>query len=280
LAVTSLARSSAAAMRRVFAWCVEAERAGDDARIASLIAAVLRQYDRDASEFSDVLELSAQIDSRTARFLRFSYGLPRHRSDAARADAELIALASTLGDGVAAAAEQVARACRGVVVAQPIFGYAHDPPASRAKLYVQFHDAAPREQTAALAERVLQLPIDPALGTLHMIGLDLSESGRLIGAKLYYRRALPPGLVTRIGSQPPDALAIRRIDAPDVTAPIGDAREHDFAVAPPLPAWHELRAMLPFSPGLAPLEAACPLRVRRVSLTVDLTRLTVYYVPA
>ena len=113
-----------------------------------------------------------------------------------------------------------------------------------------------------------------------MVGLDLAESGRLTGAKLYYRSALPSGLVTRIGAQPPDALAIRRIDAPDITAPIGETREYDFAVAPPLPAWEELRAVLPFSSGLAPLEAACLLRVRRVSLTVDASRLTVYYVPA
>jgi hypothetical protein len=278
--LTAFARSSVAAMRRVFAWCIEAERAGHDPRVASLIAAVLRQYDRDVAEFSDVLELSAQIGSRTTRLLRFSYALPRHRSDAPRTDAELIALASTLGDGVAAAAEQVARACRAVVVAQPIFGYAHDPLASRAKLYLQFHEAAPPLQTAALAERVLQRPIDPALGTLHMVGLDVSESGRLIGAKLYYRRALPSALVARIGAQPPDALAIRRIDAPDVAAPIGDAKEYDFAVAPPLPPWHELRPVLPFSSSLAPVEAACPLRVRRVSLTADATRLTVYYVPA
>ena len=96
-----------------------------------------------------------------------------------------------------------------------------------------------------------------------MVGLDLSEAGRLIGAKLYYRSAPTSGLVARIGSQPPDTLAIRRIDSPDITTPIRDAKEHDFAVAAPLPAWHELRTMLPFASRLAPLEDACPLRVRR-----------------
>jgi hypothetical protein len=262
---------------------------------------LLARFASDRRRWSDVLEPSFSYDASGTHLYRFSYAFPGFRADPQGVAATMRALAAPFGERVLDAAGTVLRAARSTAVEQPLFGFAHDGAGrTRVKFYLQFR---PEASSAALdlAERMLGLPLrahlDPA-GALHLLGLDLSADGLLVGAKLYLlhprlrtadcdRVLGPVPLVDALAAQGVrelrQVLAIHRLDGP--ASPPSRPVEIDFALAENDLSWRTLRLLPPIadalaaSPALHTLETSFRLAIRRLSASVgSASKLNVYYV--
>jgi hypothetical protein len=270
-----------------------------DPALADLEERVLRRYERDRVTYSDILEPSFSWARGAPSMYRFSYAFPDFRADPGGVAAALFDLCAPFGEVALAQARRLLRAARHPAAEQPLFGIALDGPGRRRiKLYLQFRDGA-GVASIKLAERMLGcglLDRLPPGGALHLLGVDLGEGG-VTGAKLYlhHRRidlteASPIGpvaLFERLRAagrrEVRDVLAIHRLVAPE-DAGLERAAEIDLSLSDNGLSWAEVRPLLPAAGELsgwafAALEAAFPLRVRRISTPVGRDdKLNVYYV--
>jgi hypothetical protein len=293
----SAINAGAADYRALFALWSRREGLADPP-LAEACDRILAQFERDRGRYADVLEPSFSWSPGAPCLRRLSYAFPGFRGDPAGTADALRALCAPFGEGILAQVERPLRAARHPAVAQPIFGFAHDgrPAARRVKLYLQFEDGRDRA-ALELAERILGAQLAgrlPSGGALHLLGVDLGERG-VVGAKLYvlHRRLDVASVASRIGRAPlvealaargqrelRDVLAIHRLSAPGDPGLLR-AAEIDFAPGDSGLAWADLRPLLPAPAcaAFAAVEAAFPIRVRRVSVPVGRDdKLNVYYV--
>jgi radical SAM superfamily enzyme YgiQ (UPF0313 family) len=236
--------------------------------------AVLARFERDRWRAGDALEPSVSAGPDGVCAYRFSYA----------GGAGLRSFCEPLGEAIVQAAARVARAARNPCVAQPLFGYANDIQARRAKLYLQFRDGSDGEARALACSVTGASPsaVGAIEGALHLLGLDLGERG-VVAAKLYFARrdVAPRDLGCADLGVLPEALVVHSLRAPsDPLVPVAV----DFALADAATSWPALAETLAADhpAAVATVESIADrfrIAVRRVSLFPrSAGRLNVYYV--
>lgn len=267
--------------------------------LGAMSDALLQRFAIDRNRFSEIFEPSWSWDDAGAHAYRLSYAFPAFRREPDAVGRAMLALTAPFGSATSEACRRVLRAARHPAVEQPLFGLADDGDEGlRVKLYLQFRADASAAEVLPLARAVLgcsALPGESSEGALHLLGLDLGDSG-LRGAKVYWARErlehadaarlLGPGRWPASLPQLRDVLLIHRLTGPD-GAGAREASELHFGLADngfvagdltTSPLFAELPR---FSDDLAELEAAFRIGLRRATLGLRGKRkLTLYYVLA
>lgn len=282
-------------VRRFLANCAEADGAAPSAAEEAMLGALEACLARYRARYSDVFEASVSAGEDGVSRLRFSYAFPGLREKRDEVAGLIRELTAPLGEAACDAAERTLRAAQHPAVEQVLFGYARDSDGTvRTKFYLQFADAA-GDVALRLGRAVTgcQGRLASESLPLHLIGIDIGDSG-LVGAKMYFlRKLLPADETKRLVGAPVSlrqALVIHRIRGPH-DADACRVSEVDFATSPGALEWEKVRAWpavsahqeaLAFLDGIGDREASPPsshrCRVRRVSLALlPAKKLNVYY---
>jgi len=273
-------------VRQLLRWWQE--RHGDPSpALEAMLDAMLRRLGDDGQRHSDIFEPSFSWDEQGSSFRRFSYAFPGFRATPDASARALLAMTAPWGGAVVAACERLVRAARHAAVAQPLLGFADDGARGRrVKVYLQFRDGA-SDEAVALARAITGIRVEPAWldGSLHLLGLDLSDTG--LGGVKFYVVPERPIEIADLGRPLRRTLLVHRVADPgeglareptEIDFPLVDngLAERDLLGAAALRA----RYAEPLQ-QFAALASAFELRIRRVSLGLGRTRkMTIYYVIA